>query len=202
VLSEMTVTWWTPLVGVEGGAVRWGSSPSFLTNSAPAWSTTYTRDDMCGAPANGRGWVEPHFWLTATVSGLTPGSTTPVYYSYGSDAGGWSAPLSFIPAPAPGADQTTRLLLLADNGVTEEDGTIDHWDEPSASLTVSRMREWVQSGTGYDFSLILHAGDVSYSTGLLAKWATFSARWGGVSDRVSHLIGVGNHERVSHKTNF
>jgi hypothetical protein len=36
---------------------------------------------------------------------------------------------------------------------------------------------------------------VSYATGMLAKWATFTARWGGVFDTVPYFVGQGNHER-------
>jgi hypothetical protein len=191
VLSEMNVTWWAPLA--TPAFVKWGPSPTALTRSAPATAATYSRADMCGAPATTMGWVEPYFWHTATIAGLTPGSTAPVYYSFGSDAGGWSAPASFLPAPAPGAP--TKMLLLADNGVTEPDGCQDHWDEPQASLTVQHMRDLINSGSGYEWSLIVHPGDVSYSTGMLAKWATYTARWAGVFDRVPYFVGQGNHER-------
>ena len=190
-LAEMNVTWWAP--SAAQGYVKWGASPSALTHLAPASAATYSQADMCGAPATTMGWVQPFYWHTATMAGLTPGSPAPVFYSYGSDALGWSQPASFLPAPAPGAP--TRLLLLADNGVTEPDGCQDHWDEPQASLTVQHMRDLINSGTGYDFSLIVHPGDVSYATGLLAKWATFTARWAGVFDRVPYMVGQGNHER-------
>ena len=185
--AAMNVTWWAPAAGVAGAAVRWGAAPGALTSSAPASAATYSRADMCGAPATAMGWQEAHFWLTATMDGLAPGSRAPVYYSYGSDATGWSAPASFLAPPAPGPAQTTRLLLLADNGVTEPDGCQDHWDEPSASLTVQHLRQRIESGSGYDYSLIVHPGDVSYATGMLAKWATFTARWGGVWDRVPYF---------------
>jgi hypothetical protein len=189
--AAMNVTWWSPLVGVAGARVRWGAAPGALAASAPAQAATYAAADLCGLPATGMGWQAPHFWLTATITGLAPGSAAPVYYSYGSDAGGWSAPLSFLPPPAPGAAGTTRMLLLADNGVTEPDGCQDHWDEPDASLTVQHLRELVESGSGYDYSLILHPGDVSYGTGMLAKWSTYTARWAGVFDRVPYLVGQG-----------
>ena len=187
----MNVTWWSPAVGVAGARVRWGAAPGALPASAPAQPATYAAADLCGAPATTVGWQDPHFWLTATITGLAPGSAAPVYYSYGSDAGGWSAPLSFLPPPAPGPAQTTRMLLLADNGVTEPDGTQDHWDEPSASLTVQHLRDLIESGSGYDYSLILHPGDVSYGTGMLAKWSTYTARWAGVFDRVPYMVGQG-----------
>ncbi len=189
--AAMNVTWWSPLLGVAGARLRWGASPTALTLSAPAQAATYTAADLCGAPATGMGWQPPHFWLTATITGLAPGSAAPVYYSYGSQAGGWSAPLSFLPPPAPGPAQTTRVLLLADNGVTEVDGCQNHYDEPSASLTVQHLRELIESGSGYDYSLIVHAGDVSYATGMLAKWATHTARMAGVFDRVPYFVGQG-----------
>jgi hypothetical protein len=189
--AAMNVTWWSPAVGVAGARVRWGPSPGALTSSAPAQPNTYAAADLCGSPATGMGWQEPHFWLTATIASLAPGSAAPVYYSYGSDAGGWSQPLSFRPPPAPGSAQTTRMLLLADNGVTEPDGTQDVNDEPDASLTVQHLRERIESGSGYDYSLIVHPGDVSYSTGVLAKWSTYTARWAGVFDRVPYFVGQG-----------
>ena len=154
--AAMNVTWWSPAVGVVGASVHWGASPDALTSSAPAQPATYSAADLCGSPATGMGWQEAHYWLTATITGLVPGSEAPVYYSYGSDAGGWSAPLSFLPPPTPGA--ATRMLLLADNGVTEPDGTQDVNDEPDASLTVQHLRERIESGSGYDYSLIVHPG--------------------------------------------
>jgi hypothetical protein len=61
-----------------------------------------------------------------------------------------------------------------------------------ASLTVEHLREEIEGGA--DWSLILHPGDVSYATGSLAKWPTYTARWAGVNDRVPYFVGQGNHE--------
>ena len=36
---------------------------------------------------------------------------------------------------------------------------------------------------------------MSYATGLLLKWATYTARWMGVNDVVPYFVGQGNHER-------
>jgi hypothetical protein len=86
-----------------------------------ALATAYTREDLCGEPAVSMGWQPSHVWLTATIKGLSPGATAPVFYSYGSDSLGWSEPQSFLPPPFLGAP--VKMLLLADNGVTEPDGT-------------------------------------------------------------------------------
>lgn len=189
--SAINVTWWaTEAVG----GVKWGPSPNSLTNFAPAsLVTSYAPSDLCGEPARGMGWQPSHFWLTATIIGLVPGAIAPVVYSFGSDALGWSAPLSFRAPPA--LSSSVKMLLLADNGVTEPDGATDHWDEPDASLTVARLAALAQGGSGYDYSLVLHPGDVSYATGLLAKWSTHTARLAGLWDRVPYLVVQGNHER-------
>jgi len=190
--TRMNVTWWA--TSAAGGGVKWGASPSALGAFAPAaLATSYAPSDLCGEPARGMGWQPSHVWLTATITGLSPGAAAPVFYSYGSDALGWSAPLSFRAPPAPGAP--VRVLLLADVGVTEPDGAQDHWDEPDASLTVARLRALAQGGSGYDWSLTLHPGDVSYATGLLAKWPTHTARLAGLWDRVPYWVSQGNHER-------
>lgn len=186
----MLVTWWSPS---PYGTVRWGDSSSSLTQtSPPALAATYSPSDLCGPPATAYGWQEAHFWLSANISGLVPGSSRPVFYTFGDAANGWSEPVPFYPPPLP-AD-TTRILLLADNGVTEPDGCVDHWNEPNASLTVDHLRTLINTDADY-WSLVIHAGDVSYATGLLAKWATFTARWQGVFDRVPYFVGQGNHER-------
>jgi hypothetical protein len=60
---------------------------------------------------------------------------------------------------------------------------------------VARLTELARGGSGYDYSLVLHPGDVSYATGLLAKWPTYTARLAGLWDRVPYLVSQGNHER-------
>lgn len=164
--TKLVATWWSPADASAGAQVRWGAAPDALTFSAPAAAATYARGDLCGLPATGMGWTEPHYWLSATIGGLVPGSPALVYYSVGSARDGWTAPVAVRAPPAPGgagARVATRILLLADNGVTEPDGTIDHWDEPSASLTVQHLRERIASGNadgGEPYSLVVHPGDV------------------------------------------
>jgi hypothetical protein len=70
--------------------VKWGASTGNYTGSAAAGvSATYAKADMCGAPANGAGWFEPHVWHTAVMTGLVPGQR--VFYIYGSDTNGGCA---------------------------------------------------------------------------------------------------------------
>ena len=48
----------------------------------------------------------------------------------------------------------------------EYDGSTNHWDEPSAGTTTQHMANViVNTGNGYNYSLLLHSGDISYATG-------------------------------------
>ena len=53
--GQMRITW-TTKDKPPSPTVMWGTSPGKHTGSAPGASWTYTKADMCGAPANGVGW--------------------------------------------------------------------------------------------------------------------------------------------------
>ncbi len=63
--------------------VRWGARPGRYTHAAPGDSITYTRQEMCGPPASGAGWVEPGMLHAAVMEGLEPRQT--YYYVYGDE---------------------------------------------------------------------------------------------------------------------
>ena len=65
------------------GGVKWGLSPSALTNVYPS-TTSFAYDTI--------GFLHQGFLNTSTVA---PGA--PVYYSVGSDAGGWSPVFTVTP---------------------------------------------------------------------------------------------------------
>lgn len=123
--TTMNVTWHS-IARDPSARVRWGSTSGVYPHSAPvAMTASYERSDMAGPPANGFGWYPSHVWLTATITGLVPGAAGAVFYTYGSDEHGFSAESFFTPPPAVGADFPSRILLIADNGVTERDGTTE-----------------------------------------------------------------------------
>jgi hypothetical protein len=72
--------------------------------------------------------------------------------------------------------------MIADMGMTPYDGTQNHWQEPDAGMTTQHMIDFAQSGSGYDYSLALHAGDIVYSTGYALKWNLFNSRLDGLAD--------------------
>ena len=61
--------------------------------------------------------------------------------------------------------------------MTEPDGTLNHWYVPDASLTTDHMAQTaLNTGNGYNYSLLLHSGDISYATGYQLKWDLFNSR--------------------------
>ncbi|EIE21772.1 Metallo-dependent phosphatase [Coccomyxa subellipsoidea C-169] len=110
----------------EGPAVRWGGEPGSLGQENRGSFSTYTRLQMCGAPANSTGWVDPGWLNYAALTGLQPG--TRYYYAVGDPAWGFSREFSFVTAPRVGRDASVRFLAVADLGHSETDGSaeIDH----------------------------------------------------------------------------
>ena len=62
--------------------VQWGTEPGGpLERQTNGSFTTYTKLQMCGAPANGSGWVDPGYLNFAAMTGLLP--STRYFYSVG-----------------------------------------------------------------------------------------------------------------------
>lgn len=189
--TSMRVTWNSPFSSSEAPTVMWGTSSGSYPNSASASTNTYSRADMCGAPANTDfGWFEPYYWQSAVMTGLIPGAT--YYYRYGSTANGFSDEYSFTAMAAPNPSRPLNWCIFADIGVTDFDETQDHWDEPDAWSTMSHMIDRVAASQCSTAALV---GDVAYATGLLSKWPLFDERISGLARTVPMLVGHGNHER-------
>ena len=63
--------------------VRWGTARGRLEHAAPGDSSTYTAADLCGAPANTSGWMDPGWLHGAVMAGLQP--STRYWYQYGDE---------------------------------------------------------------------------------------------------------------------
>jgi hypothetical protein len=70
---------------------------------------------------------------------------------------GWSPELSFVAPPAPGANQTVRLLAIADLGQAELDGSMEMSEMLPSLATTARLAAEVDAGA----QLLLHNGDIS-----------------------------------------
>ena len=79
--SEMSIQWSTRDEGEP--QVQWGTRSKSYSASAEASSLTYTRHDLCDAPATTTGWIDPGFTNTATMTDLLP--STQYYYVFGQE---------------------------------------------------------------------------------------------------------------------
>ena len=79
----MSIQWSTRDAGRP--EVRWGTEAGHFTASSQGSSVTYTREDLCDAPATTTGWIDPGFTNNAIMTGLQPG--TRYYYAYGDEVG-------------------------------------------------------------------------------------------------------------------
>lgn len=185
--SSMRVVW-NSRHNDDNPSVKWGTTPGGpYTSQAYADSYTYYKEDLCGEPAISHGWFWGGYWNYALMQGLDVGTSTVYYYVYGSATRGWSEEASFKAMPAPGAP--VNIILCADMGVsTYDEPATDHWAEPDASETIRHMTEWATSGSGYDWSLALHSGDVSYATGYQLKWPLFVSAIQELGSRVPYNV--------------
>lgn len=124
-----------------------------------ATTVTYTRGDMCGAPAATVGWIDPGHIHRAVVSGVRPGSL--VRYRFGSVSGPLSEEMSFhVPS-----DRHARFFVFGDLGTADPDNSSSAlWTEPVSLQTTRR----VVDDAGGEF--VLHIGDLSYALGYLSEW--------------------------------
>ncbi len=93
----------------------WGTSPQALSNKVLSTAVTYTAAQMCGAPANSTGWLNPG-WQHRAVLPVDPAGAGRIHYRFGSDAAGWSDTRSFSVPSQPG--QPTKFLVFNDVGMS------------------------------------------------------------------------------------
>jgi len=182
--SEMKVTWVSKQL--SNPVVKFGTSQQ-STTTIKATTTTYTKNDLCGFPANDFGFRDPGYIHSATLSNLMPQQQ--YYYSYGDDYG-MSVFNSFVAPPVATASQGVHLIAYGDMGKASIDGSLEHWEEfPSLNTTrnvISKLNE---------IDLVLHIGDISYAVGYEAQWDQFFEQVEPITSTKPYMTCIGNHER-------
>jgi len=164
------------------------------TSSKKSWTTpahhvgTIVRGDFCGEPANSTGFVNPGFFYDAWIDGVEAGEH--YYYSVGNDEHGWSAEFSFKGPGSVDPHGELFAVMLADMGVTYEDGSRYHWMEIDARNTTDHMIALTNQT-----DIVLHAGDLCYATGYESKWDKFLTAIQPLAAHVPYMTGKGNHEQ-------
>ena len=211
--AAVRVMWQQSRAGAAAGGaadaprLEWGSASGQYTMQRAARARGYTRGDLCGGPANIEGWVDPGVFLDAQVDGLVAGSAAPVFYRFGSTAGGWSTERSFLPPKPVGPTTKTRFLVALDTGTTMpcasdaiERGVpyncLYHSGNQGSHKTFKAMTEAPQADA------VLHIGDLSYAEGYLHKWDAFLTQIEQLASRTPWQVAQGNHERDWDETGF
>ena len=158
---------------IVGMQVLWGLSSSALSKSVVTSFTSFRREHLSGAPAATVGFIRQPYFHYAELRDLPP--ETMIYYQVGTEKGGYSKIRSFRTPKAPRAHSTLKVVAFADMGVTYEDGSQYHWEEPVAASTLKGgMKAWqriVSKDTAHqEADLVLLIGDLSYATGYQSKW--------------------------------
>eukprot|EP00735_Rhodelphis_limneticus_P012681 TRINITY_DN59_c0_g1::TRINITY_DN59_c0_g1_i1::g.14719::m.14719 TRINITY_DN59_c0_g1::TRINITY_DN59_c0_g1_i1::g.14719 ORF type:complete len:495 (+),score=147.38,sp/Q9LMG7/PPA2_ARATH/36.78/5e-76,Metallophos/PF00149.23/1.6e-17,Metallophos_C/PF14008.1/7.6e-08,PhoD/PF09423.5/1.9e-05,Metallophos_2/PF12850.2/0.031 TRINITY_DN59_c0_g1_i1:51-1487(+) len=183
--DEMRLLWNAP----EGQSfrVRYGSQSGVYSQTVTSTFATYTRDNMCSAPANTRVfWKDPGYIHDAVMTGLQPGQT--YYYQYEVAPEVWSNEVSFITPPPVGPDAKVTVAAFGDLGEDTQVFT------KHSSLTTNMIKAEVESGqTG----LVLHIGDISYSFGRASLWEDFFTQIEPIASKVPYMVGLGNHEELT-----
>jgi len=146
------------------GGVKWGLSPSALTNVYPS-TTSFAYDTI--------GFLHQGFLNTSTVA---PGA--PVYYSVGSDAGGWSPVFTVTP-------KVTRPevhCVFGDFGIAND-------------VCMADLVKDAQAGV---YDSVLHVGDWAYNfeqgTPASSVGNSFMNAIQGYASIKPVVVAAGNHE--------
>lgn len=179
--------------------MKWGTSPSAMTNIVKATTEMITKGSVCGSPSNTTGWRDLGLIHTAPLVGMKALAGSKIYYVIGDDTSNdYSSGQEFFVPPLPGILTTesnvrpTRAILYDDLGRGSSDTTYT-WNEYGrpAMDTMQAVGAEVLDGK---VDVIYHGGDISYATGYLAVWDFFMDMIAPVAGSVLYLSTVGNHE--------
>ena len=168
-----TVRWMTR--DARQPRVRWGPAPGDYTwGDAPANTSTYGVSDMCGAPANESGWSDPGALHRVALPPAPPGAA--LHYEVYDAASDAPRAAGSIPGPPPPGG-TAHVVLTADVGVAYRDTSVaDSWIFPPAlNTSLAVAQDLKAGGAGFQGSLLMHVGDISYAMGHAATWDAYLA---------------------------
>lgn len=191
--DEMTVTWTSGYYIDEATPfVEWGFEGDIQKRS-PAGTLTFTRNDMCGAPARTVGWRDPGFIHTSFLKDLWPNARYIYRMGHRLVNGSyvWSNTYSFKSSPYPGQDSLQRVIIFGDSGKAERDGSNEYANyQPGALNTTDTLIKDLKN-----FDIVFHIGDMPYANGYISQWDQFTEQMEPIASSVPYMVASGNHER-------
>jgi hypothetical protein len=198
--SEMMISWSSKRDDLHPTVHYWLCDQENSSNAQVAMgiSKTYSKSDMCGSPATGKGYRDPGFIHTAIMTHLQ--SNQDYCYIYGSDDEMSSIKKFHMPTTAAAASSASAsahsypfsLIVYGDEGQGSEDGTTLEEDFPNA-LATSKLT-WNLLQQDLTIQGVLHFGDVSYARGYAADWDIYMNMMQNILSSVPYAVSVGNHE--------
>ncbi|KAJ7530890.1 hypothetical protein O6H91_14G023600 [Diphasiastrum complanatum] len=192
--NEITVTWTSGYSLYEATPiVHWGHAEDKDEVVSGAGTLSFSRGDMCGAPARTVGWRDPGYIHTSFLKELWP--NTKYFYNVGhilkNGSAIWGPKKFFNSSPFPGDVSLQRVIIFGDMGKGERDGSneADNY-QPGALNTTDRLIEDLDN-----IDIVLHIGDITYSNGYVSQWDQFTEQVEQIASRVPYMIASGNHER-------
>ncbi|KAK9926650.1 hypothetical protein M0R45_023866 [Rubus argutus] len=191
--DEMTVTW-TSGYNIDEAVpfVEWGLEREARTRS-PAGTLTFSRRDMCAAPARTVGWRDPGFIHTSFLKDLWPNSVYSYKLGHRLSNGSyiWSKVYSFKSSPYPGQDSLQRVIVFGDMGKAERDGSNEYADyQPGSLNTTDQLIKDLDN-----IDIVFHIGDIPYANGYISQWDQFTSQVEPLASVVPYMVASGNHER-------
>jgi hypothetical protein len=148
--------------------VKWGTTSGAQNNLAAGNQSQYT--------FNGAAYTSP-FLHHVLLSGLPP--NTPIFYSVGGDASGFSPVMSFTSHPGYGLQANgSYFAVIGDLGQT--------------SNSVDTVNHIVASP--HPFTAMIHAGDLSYADSDEPRWDSWQQMVAPLASSLPWMTVVGNHE--------
>lgn len=191
--NEMAVTW-TSGYDIDEALpfVEWGLKNRHQTRS-PAGTLTFSRNDMCGAPARTFGWRHPGYIHTSFLKELWPNSeyTYKLGHQLFDGTYVWSKTYSFRASPYPGQNSLQQVIIFGDMGKAERDGSNEYANYQPGSLNTTD--QLVKDLDNID--IVFHIGDISYANGYISQWDQFTSQVEPIASTVPYMIASGNHER-------
>ena len=110
--------------------LRWGTASGVLDRVVDAVTTTISRSDLCGSPANSTGFRDLGLIHTASLKGMKALSASKIYYRFGDEAtNDYSEEVVFFTPPLPGAQPPSRpttAVLFDDLGPKSQFLYVNH----------------------------------------------------------------------------
>lgn len=186
---------WVSATADAHDVVMYGTSPTALTSSASAVSSTYSASNMCATPATDPTYFMDPGALHLAIIDYGSAASTTFYYKVGNSAtNDWSAVMSFV-TPAPVAASTeTFIAVFGDLGLRLP-FTSAMEQQPPAQGTIKWLTGITQQRSAQGLaSAVFNIGDISYARGWSFLWEFFFQSIQSVAASVPWMVAIGNHE--------